>query len=251
MGESGMKDDENFFNQFQEAPRPEFAAALYKRIHKPMLTKTKQNTLRRMAFTFAVITLLVVALMAYSPLRVQAFNWLRQIGVFTITTEQPLENLPTALPPDQLAKSVTAPSAQEASKLAGFGVVEPQNLPEGYQSVENFNITGSQNGTVVVTSYTHPQTGAFILINQYKFDESASYTDNVTGTETVQDVTVRNQPGVWITGRMMTNPLVEHPNADTLNPTNWLLWEENGVAYSVISDGLTIEEVLQLAQSFK
>jgi hypothetical protein len=246
-----MKDDENFFNQFQEEPRPEFAAALYKRIHKPMLTNTKQNTLRRMAFTFAVITLLIVALMAYSPVRVQAFNWLRQIGIFTITTEQPLGNLPTALPPDQLAEPVTATSAQEASKLVGFGVLEPQSLPEGYQTAGYFNITGSQDGTIVVTSYTHPQTSAFVLINQYKFDESASYTNNVTGTETVQDVTVRNQPGVWITGRMMTNPLVGHLNADTLNRTNWLLWEENGVAYSVISDGLTIEEALQLAQSFK
>ncbi len=147
-----MNEDEKFFNQFQEAPRPEFAAAVYKRITKPMNTHQKSFSLRKAALTFAALcTLLVAAFLAYPPTRVMALNWLRQVGVFTITTGQPGEAQPTAVPPDASQKPFTAASGSEASRIAGFQVLVPDSLPDGYAAEGPFSIQPNGSGKVVVT----------------------------------------------------------------------------------------------------
>ena len=247
-----MNDDEKFFNQFQEAPRPEFAAALYKRINRPMNNQTKSISLGRMALSAAAVgILLVAALLIYPPTRVEAFNLLRQIGVFTITTEAPITVQPTARPPDAAQAPAAAQSAAEASQLAGFSVLAPQGLPDGYAFVEPLSIVPVGSGKTVVSTYLNPTQEAFILINQSQFQGGDSYSDYVSGQETVQDVEVRGHPGVWITGRMMTSPVAGQPNGEKLRASNWLRWEENGIVYLVASDRLSLEEVLQLAQSLK
>jgi len=247
-----MNEDDKFFTQFQEAPRPEFAAALYKRISKPMDTPKNRIPMRRMALTFtALFVFLIAAAFAYPPARAQALSLLRQIGVFIIDTQPPAVQQPTAVPPDPTAKPLTAQSAAEAGRLAGFTVMVPQNLPDGYVQQGLLGILPNAGGKIVSSTYANSTREAFILINQYHYNPGDSFVDNVSANETVQDVEVRNHKGLWITGRMMSSPIAGQPNTGSLRPTNWLRWEENGIVYSIMSDGLTFEEMLQLAQDLK
>ncbi len=248
-----MTEDEKFFNQFQEAPRPEFAAAVYKRITKPMNTHQKFFSLRKAALALAAAcALLAAAWMAYPPTRVMALNWLRQIGVFTITTGQPDGQQPTAMPPDTSQPPLTASSASEASRLAGFQVLVPARLPDGYALEGAFSIQPNGSGKVVVTLYANPVKGSYILMNQYRYGTGDSYVDNVYGQESVVDVQVRGHAGVWIAGRLVTSPLNSaRSGQDNPHASSWLKWDENGIVYTLISDGLTQAETLQLAESLK
>jgi hypothetical protein len=252
MGGTIMNDDEKFFNQFQEAPRPEFAAALYKRINRPMNAQNKPVILRRMALSFAAVCVLLAgALLMYPPTRAQALSLLRQIGVFTISTEAPTVQQPTAVPPDPDQKPLTAPSAADAGVLAGFTVYAPRNLPSGYVQEGPLSILPNGNGKTVVSTYINSAHDNFILINQYQYQAGDSFTDNVSDQETVRDVEVAGHPGVYITGRMMSSPAADQSAGVTLRPSSWLRWEANGIVYSVISDALTFDEALQLAESLK
>ncbi len=248
-----MNEDEKFFSQFHEAPRPEFAAAVYKRITKPMNTHRISFSLRKAALTFAsACVLLIAGLLAYPPTRAMALNWLRQIGVFIVTTAQPDETQPTALPPDASQKPLTAASASEASRLAGFQVLSPAALPDGYSAEGAFSIQPNGNGKVVVTLYANPARGTYILLNQYRYGTGDSFTDNVNGQETVEDVQVRGNGGVWIAGRLVTSPIdVGTPGQVEPHASNWLRWEENAIVYTLISDGLAQAEMLKLADSLK
>jgi hypothetical protein len=48
----------------------------------------------------------------------------------------------------------------------------------------------------------------------------------------IQDVTVRGQPGVWLSGEKHS-----------------LVWAENGVTITIESNALSLEETLQIAES--
>ncbi len=248
-----MTEDEKFFNQFQEAPRPELAAAVYTRITKPMNSHQKLFSLRNAALTFAAACiLLVAALIAYPPTRVMALNWLRQVGVFTITTSQPDESQPTAVPPDPAQKPLTAASIPEASQLAGFQVLIPASLPDGYAAEGPFSIQPNGSGKVVVTLSADPVKGSYILMNQYRYGNGDSFVDSVTGQETVVDVEVRGHAGVWIADRLVISPLDSaSPGQAVPHATNWLEWDENGIVYTLISDGLTQADMLRLAEGLK
>lgn len=251
-----MDDDEKFFNQFQEAPRPEFVAALhqrYQRICQPMKTQRKTYAMRKMALSFAATCFLLIAtLFIYPPTRVQALNWIRQIGVFTFTTSQPPDSLqPTAVPVSQAQKPLTTWSSSEATQLAGFKVLIPQKLPEGYAAEDPLSIMTNGDRKIVASLYSNPGNDTFILINQQDAT-GINYTDHSTGQETMEDVQVNGHAGVWITGRMMSSPTGgDASNQSQLHPSNWLFWEENGIVYSVMSDDLTLAEMQKLAQSLQ
>ncbi len=89
-------------------------------------------------------------------------------------------------------------------------------------------------------------------MNQYRYGTGDSFTDFIAGQETVVDVQVRGHTGVWIAGRLVTSPL-ESVKPGQINPhaSSWLTWDENGIVYTLISDGLTQAEMLQLAESLK
>jgi hypothetical protein len=248
-----MNEDEKFFEQFHETPRPDFVDAVYKRINRNMAVQVKSISMRQMALSVAVVCgLLLATLFIYQPTRAQAFNLLRQIGAIKVTSEEPVTQQPTALPPDTAQKPITASSVAEASKLAGFQVLAPEWLPDGYTAEGGLNILPNGNGKTVVTGFTNNAKSNFILINQYRYEDGDSITDNVGGSETVRDVHVRGSEGVWITGRLMTNPVVAgQQGQDALRESSWLIWDENGIVYSVISDDLSLEATLWLAESLK
>lgn len=246
--------DEEFFEQFHEAPRAEFVTGVYKRINQPMNVQAKPISIHQKALSLAVACfLMITTLLIYPPTRVQAFNFLRQIGVLTVTTtDEPDTLAPTALPPDPAQKPVTASSAAEASELTGFQVLAPAWLPDGYSAEGGIGILPNGKGKIVGAGFANTAAGTFILIDQYRSGTGDSFADYVSGNETVQDIQVRGHEGVWITGRLMTNPTIaEQQGEKALRGSNWLIWEENGIVYTIISDGLDQDAMLKLAESLQ
>ncbi|HEX2981228.1 MAG TPA: DUF4367 domain-containing protein [Anaerolineaceae bacterium] len=248
-----MNDDDRFFSQFQETPRPEFVEALHERIHSPMNAPESILKKRRPVLVLAAVAAaLIVAFLSYPPARAYARNLLIQIGAFTVTTAQPVEGLPTAQAPSEGQEPVTVNSAAEASRLAGFTVLEPGDLPEGYVLAGPLTVVDSQTGKIVVSAYTASDNSAFLLFNQYRYGTQDQYTDNVTAQETLSEVSVRGHAGVWISGRRMTDPIDgTGVSAPDLLETNWLRWEEDEIVYTIIGSDLSLESALQIADRMK
>jgi hypothetical protein len=249
-------DNDTFFQQFHKAPRQKYADALYQRINRPMnAQKTPSHIFqyRRLALTFAAAAALLLAIVFAIPTtRVSAINLVWQIGAFLIVQEPPLPNYQaTAVPYEGAAEVVHAQIVTQASEAAGFAVLVPTALPNGYSQKGGFNISPNGAGKNVVFSYSSAE-GKFLHINQYQYAQGDVFTDNVAGQETLVDVTVRGQKGVWITDRYMTDPTnPEQSGKANLRPTSWLIWEENGVVTTLITDDLSLDTTLAVAESMK
>lgn len=244
--------DETFFQQFHKAPRQEFADALYQRINKPMNAQKTNTNFRRPALTFAAAAALLLAIVFAIPTtRASALNLARQIGSYLVVQSPPPNYQATAVPFDGAAEIVHAQTAEEAAEAAGFAVRIPTALPDGYAQKDGFSVSPNGDGKTVVFSFTSAD-GKFLHFNQHRYAQGDAFTDYVAGQETLADVTVRGAKGVWITGRLMTDP-TRPQEGDTVNlrPTSWLIWEENGVVIIMMSDGLSLEAALSVAESMK
>lgn len=257
-----MNDDENFFNQFHEAPRQEFVEALYQRIEKPMNAQKHQFPQRRLGLAFAVAAMILLAgLVSFPTIRAQAISLARQIGAFLIVESPPQATrtvnsavIPqaTAAPGETAGKALEAASVEEAARLSGFSVLSPFGLPEGYAQKGGFSILPNGDGKTVVSVYTNASRNTFLNLNQYQYQPGDAFVDTVAGQETLQDVTVRSHEGVWITGRYMTDPSrPEQGGPEHLRPANWLIWEENGIVYTLMGDDLSLEQALEVAESLR
>jgi hypothetical protein len=252
-----MNDD--FLKKYRKPPRPQFAAELYERISEPMETQPKLLYRRRTALAMASIGLiLILAILISPPVRAFADQVLRQIGVFTLVDEsaragagEPVDAppVPTAEPP-AAGQSRRATDAAGAGSLAGFTVLAPTYLPDGYIQEGTWSVQPQGAGVIVVNGYRSAEGEHFLLLNQYRYGPGDSFEQSYAQNEKVQDATVRGHPGAWITGRLMTDPARgAQPGEPALGPTNWLLWEENGVNYTLFGDVLGLEEMQKIAAS--
>lgn len=253
--------DDNFLTKFRESPRPEFADELYERINKPMDRQISPTVLfgRRAALTFAALLLLLATTLAVSPqARAIASQQWRQIGaiIFQDGTEPATSGPATPPPPTMPAPSESsiqrAASAAEASRLAGFTVLEPAFLPEGYTSSGEWSVDERDGSVYVVSTYQSADGSDFLTFNQIRYAPGVTFEQRYGDNETLQDVTVADHAGVWIEGRYMADPN-EPPPADGAEPellsTNWLVWEADGLTYILYGTGLERPEMMNIAES--
>jgi hypothetical protein len=250
--------DDDFLTKLNEPPRQEFADQLYRRITEPMATPTQPSrrlAARRLAFAAALLALFFVASMALSPAaRAFAGDILRQVGVITVA---PMPQAsphsgdvalapapqPTAAPP-QPGLAESASSADEAARLAGFTFAAPATLPAGYEQDGGWSVMPQGAGVVVASSYRSGD--HFLFFNAYRYGAGDQYEQTLGPAEAAREVDVRGTAGLWITGRPMAHP--DQPTGDpALLPTSWLMWEEDGINYTVWGDDLTLEEALAIA----
>ncbi len=251
-----MKDD--FLYKFQKPPRKEFMQALYKRISKPMLSKTALLTKR---LTYAVVILLTVATFTFtfSPTaRVMASDFLRQIGVLFIS-ERPAGDpvLISSPSPEQsaLAQATATPIIpitetvspfETAISQAGFSPFLPSTLPKGYSfsevvAAEYLDDQQVPYGWGIFVTYL-TEDGGYLSIHTNRFDQRQQ--DIPTGGKKVTDVNINGNTGVWIEDF--------YARVGTSNDmVDMLLWEENGYVLAIQSNHLSLEEVLGLAQSLE
>ncbi len=238
-----MNDD--FLTRLRRPPRPEFAAALYERISTPMNTQPKFQTWRTLSLSLGALVALAALILVVTPsARAFAEGVIRQIGGYAFT-QDPFD---AAKGPSsvgfvrtgdtvsvQIAKGVpSASSPAEASSLAGFTVLAPSYLPAGYSAMSGWIVATESNGTVVTIAYKDGANN-FFAINQLKVgagDPAQTY-----HRDQIVDVKVRGHDGVWL------------PDPASPNGKNALVWEENGVTYSIIGNSLALGEMLKVAQS--
>jgi hypothetical protein len=254
-----MKND--FLTQFRKSPRREFATDLYQRINKPMPKQTAFNNiaLKRAALVFGALALILfVTLLVSPPVRAFAGERIRQFGAIFLTPEdansdssgiaQPQPTI--AAPPEITAEFVNNPT--EAAELADFAVLAPAYLPDGYSENRPWSVDKRDTGVYVVSSYGSKDGRQFLIMNQTRFDENARFEQSYGDNETVTDVMIGANAGVYLTGRLMAHPdlAVQVQYEETyLAPTNWLIWEANGITYSLFGNGLDQDALVQIAES--
>jgi hypothetical protein len=238
-----MNDD--FLIKLRKAPRPEFAVSLHQRINKPMKTNSKSTALR-----FATVSLLAVgtAVFLFSPsVHALADALIGQFGAYIFVQGTPArlvqdvvdkKNAEVQSEPNQEDAYSFAADAAVASQLAGFTVLAPAYIPEGFVPSNIDNITGGWRvtskwgGEAALVSYDHLADNSYITIEQFQIGQDSPIT--IERTE-IEAVTVRGLPGVW-----------------TLDPDghkNGLVWDENGITYSIWSNKLPLEELQKVAES--
>lgn len=237
-----MNDD--FLTRFRKPPRPEFAAALYQRISRPMQTPLKYPALRRTALILSLIASLPLTVLVFPSARTFAQGVLEQVGgyIFSVGPIDPSQvpgPITIVRTPDSVNVHITSSTVStandpaEAGNLAGFTVLVPAYLPSGYVTLSDWFVITEGQGTVVTSDY-HDAGKNFLFINQWKVGvgDLKTYT-----REEIVDVTVRGQRGVWL------------PDTTSPNGNKALVWEENGMTYSLISNALSLDEMLRVAEA--
>ncbi len=239
-----MNDD--FLTKFRKEPQPEFAAALYQRINNPMPTKSKHTALRFAALTLSLLAVLTAAILLWPSALAFAQGVVRQVGGYIfVQGGQPID-LKGSSGPIRVVKTLgsvsiqtignvpSAPNPSEAGKLAGFAVLSPSYLPAGYTAMSGWMVTSEDNSNVVTNGYKDT-TNHFLIINQWKNSQGAMQT---FAKGQIVNVTVRGQTGVWLPD-----------TASGPAQKNALVWEQNGITYSLITDSLQLDELLKVADS--
>ncbi len=209
-----MSDD--FINQFDppKPPRPEFTAALYQRITQPMKTIPRTRVLRSVALSFAMVAVIATALFflpstrAFAEAIIQKF----QKGNVTIQTTNDIAT---------------------ASQLAGFTVLAPSYLPDGY-TVDNqhgeWTVSRDKDGVRASVFYENQAANDHLYIGEQMVRQGAP--NPVMNRPVVQDVTVRGQPGKWMPAGGKSR----------------LAWDENGISFTIVTS-LSKDEALKIAES--
>ncbi len=249
--------DDDFLIKQRKSPRREFATELYQRINKPMFKQPVINTTiwRRPALAFGAVALLLAATLLFSPAaRTFASNQLQQIGAILLRADDGapvIEPQPT-IPATVENNSQPAVNPAQASELAGFAVLEPTYLPAGYSLDGDLSVQHQDSGVYVVTSYTEANGRHFLIMNQTRFAADALFEQQYGDNETVTEVMIGDQRGVFISGRFMTHPnepATTNGEQPELLATNWLIWESNGITYTLFGDNLEQSELIRIAES--
>ncbi len=209
-----MSDD--FIQQFDppEPPRPEFTAALYQRITQPMKTTPRTRVLRAIAVSFAVVALIATVLFFSPPVRAFADSIIRQFTKGNSTIQM-------------------VDDAASASQLAGFTVLAPSYLPEGYTATNQpgaWSVIHENGDVMAVITYDNQAVNGALAISEQIFRQGDSNT--LMNNPEAQDVTVRGQPGKWIG-----------------NGKSFLLWNENGISFAISTNTLSKDELMKVAKS--
>jgi hypothetical protein len=251
-----MKDD--FLYKFQKAPRKEFAAALYKRISKPMVSKPTLLP-KKLAFAFTILLTVVTVTLTFSPTaRVMAADFLHQIGVLFISERRPGDPVLISSPsPEQVTLaqatatpivpvSETASAMDTAISQAGFLPFLPSTLPKGYSfndavAAEYLDDQQVPYGWGIFVTYLN-EDGGYLSIHTNRFDGRQQ--DIPMGGQKITDVRINGNSGIWIEDFLSQT-------GTSIEMIDILLWEENGYVLAIQSNRLSLEEALQLAQSLK
>jgi len=236
-----MNDD--FLYRFRQEPPLEFAAALYKKINRPIENGVKQAGMRFVALTVSVFAVLALAVWLSPTARAFAAGLIREVGgyVFTDANVDSSNRSPSQIWIDRTKNSIsveirgnlpTAADPVEAGRLAGFAILHPSYLPPGFTPMSDWIINSDTSGVTVFKGY-HDAGIHFFGINELKANPGAPAV--TFHRDLIVDVNVRGASGVWLPA--------------PLDEKNALVWEENGLTYSIISDFLSLDEATRIANS--
>lgn len=261
-----MNDD--FLYSLRKPPRREFSEKLYEKIsikerRIPMFS-TKNQVVYRMAFVFTALCLAFGLALGFSPgARAKLIEIVHQIGNMTITEtdERPDDGEPEGTWPSETM------SLAEARTSLPFSFELPAWVPEGYvlneQDVVVYDLPtewgeGSkfiefswekaleEQQEVVIDGETLYHTRSILHLH-IEWAPGSEYAGNfLVGPGGLEELKVNGEPAALVRGAW---------NADT---NEWgaeemlmLRWQKGDIVYSlsVIEHGMSVEELVQVAES--
>lgn len=255
--------NDEFLNRMRKPPRREFADELYDRISEPVVQpgyRTEPFVARRVALAIGFASLLLLLTLMVSPAaRAFAGEQIRQIGALIF---RPIDSASSPLPATSAQPTIPAPGdtnppenatlLEDASRLSGFQVLAPDYLPAGFAVDSVWSIDRRESGVYVVSTFRNDTDRQFLVLNQIDYAPGASFVQTYGDNEQVSDVIVRGQAGVWITGRLMTDPTDHTPRPEAereLYATNWLVWAEGDITYALFGNDQSQQEMIKIAES--
>jgi uncharacterized protein DUF4367 len=128
-----------------------------------------------------------------------------------------------------------ANDAAAASQLAGFTVLAPSYLPDGYTAGDQpgaWTVSHEPDGVLASIKYENQAADGILVINEQIYHQQGA--PNTVERPEIQDVTVHGQPGVWMPDN---------------GGKSVLAWDENGITYMIVTNTLPKDEMLKVAES--
>ncbi len=179
-----------------------------------MIISTRTRVWRRVALSFAMLAVIATVLFFSPSVRAFADSIIRQFQKG-----------------NALIQSVN--DAAAASQLAGFTVLAPSYLPDGYTAFNQpgeWTVVHENGGVMVVITYHNQAANGDLAVTEQTVRQGESNT--LMNDPEAQHVTVRGRPGKWLPGGKSI-----------------LAWDENGVGYMISTNTLPKDEVLKIAES--
>lgn len=189
------------------------------------------------------------------------------IGPLRLTHDLTLqEQRLSGTPPPTPQVIVNTPNAQQASlqeqeattlaearTLAGFDILSPSYLAEGYTLQRYTVLVGTDTPAQEVSAeYISSDYQQLFYLRQISY--SANDTSNIlefpVGNAPITTVKVRNQEGVWVEGTNQGAHQTER-GEEVLVPWNMLLWVEGDYFFWLYSSELPLKENLKIAESLR
>jgi hypothetical protein len=271
-----MNDD--FLTKFHKQPRPEFAAALYQRISKPMHTQPKTIALRIAILTLSLFAVLGLVLLVSPPVRAFAQNLIWHIGGYNFSQGNPASSLSGQGSVNIKGKLAGTPDAAELERM----VIKQTQIalinknPSEYSTqvaldVQKKNLAGSQQ--IQSAAEAAQQAGFSVLLPFYI---PAGYTLGPVGWTITSDPSgVTVHPPIYIADQGKAplfitefKPAAGYQSLTYVRPQIvnvtvrgqpglWLpadhktalVWVENSITFTITCDGLSLDEALKVADS--
>ncbi|MEA5077691.1 MAG: hypothetical protein VB013_03900 [Anaerolineaceae bacterium] len=209
------------------------------------------------AFTDGFITRIGNLIFKEGPTDAQVYVATMQSGTPTATFDP--NKKCTSCPTPQVVGLL---SVAEVSKQAGYTVLEAQYIPQGYQ-ISGRDVLFTDKTITVDTSYRMEldpplhdgqQMTAILSITQTRFVDKNYDWESNTGEVPVVEVSVRDNPGVWLE-QIPIYPFQNESGDWQYAYWNQLIWSENGfnfvVQTNLPSSMLSLKELQKIADSMQ
>ncbi|HYF62181.1 MAG TPA: hypothetical protein VD886_05160 [Herpetosiphonaceae bacterium] len=216
---------------------------------------TPMRRLRARAFAVACALVILCGATLLTPAgRAAANRLLYTIGIVTVVEmpQGPADNdKPTAVPPPaEPAPQPHAADAADASQLAGFTVLDLAALPAGYAPAEDWTVITDDRRVNAVRGYADAA-GHSLTVTQLKAAPGETYEWRLSPSETATPVEINGAEGLVIDGVLFGEGPFVDGQPSSFKSTTWLRWAAGDINYTLWSDGLTAEQLLEIARGME
>jgi hypothetical protein len=219
---------------------------------------------RGWAYALAGSLILLLTLLLALPVRVNAWQGVINLGriffsnepTYAERFEDRINNgaLSSTDAPDSTAvewQELSLLSQMEATNQAGFQVYQINQMPGDFKMVVRYVTLPNEEtlNTKVTTSY---QSGEQMLVfSQTRSDLDVSPLLLPVGDAEISEVVVQNTTGTWISGLRLST-YVDEQNTVVAQYANVLAWKKDNFEFWLQSSpGLSLENMLEIAESIR
>jgi hypothetical protein len=235
-----MNDD--FFTRFRKPPRPEFVAALYKRINIPM-NKQPNISFRRALAALAIGVALIAVFASSQTVRAAFQTLMREIGGITYIQPEETTDEPTPHPEEPSPRVREVPTDfSELPEKVPFAISLPTWAPDGYVMSQTALLRYFDgNLQLVFITWDGPDVikGPIRMLVGERLNWAVDL-------DHLQEIQVNGQPAGLTHGGWDADT-GEWGGAGASNVT--LTWIHGDLMYQLMSPGVTDEDLIRMAES--